>query len=29
MLIGQALMDRLAIIGTDQQFDAYGVQRVW
>ena len=29
MLIAQALVEGLEVIGCDGQFDAYGVRRVW
>jgi PIN domain nuclease of toxin-antitoxin system len=29
MLIAQALEEKLEVIGCDEQFDAYGVRRVW
>ncbi len=29
MLIAQALVEGLEVIGSDGQFDAYGVRRVW
>jgi PIN domain nuclease of toxin-antitoxin system len=29
MLIAQALSDGLSIVGNDEAFDAYGVQRIW
>ena len=29
MLIAQALVENLTIIGSDDQFDAYGVKRIW
>jgi PIN domain nuclease of toxin-antitoxin system len=29
MLIAQALVENLTIIGTDEAFDAYGVRRLW
>lgn len=29
MLIAQALVEGLGVIGSDAQFDAYGVRRVW
>lgn len=29
MLIAQALSDDLVIVGSDEAFDAYGVQRIW
>ena len=29
MLIAQALVEDLTVIGTDEVFDAYGVKRIW
>jgi PIN domain nuclease of toxin-antitoxin system len=29
MLIAQALQEKCAVIGSDEHFDAYGVQRIW
>lgn len=29
MLIAQALVENLTIVGNDDTFDAYGVQRIW
>jgi PIN domain nuclease of toxin-antitoxin system len=29
LLIAQALVERISIVGNDSQFDAYGVTRIW
>jgi PIN domain nuclease of toxin-antitoxin system len=29
MLVAQALSESLTVVGCDEAFDAYGVQRVW
>ena len=29
MLVAQAVVENLTIIGSDDQFDAYGVKRIW
>ena len=29
MLVAQALVEKLVVIGADASFDAYGVKRIW
>jgi PIN domain nuclease of toxin-antitoxin system len=29
MLVAQALVEKLVILGADDTFDAYGVKRIW
>ncbi len=29
LLVAQALHEQLAVVGADEQFDAYGIRRIW